>query len=1023
MKAMKEIARSRRVLPLFFLIAGLLFSTLNPNYLSSARAQQGGTVSLSGWFTIIRGDSRDGSAAKEIHLLATEDGRSIPLSLDADAAQAAGGLLALDRKQITVSGAWSGAPSAQGGPAAFQVDSVSLLQQPNAAAPASAITGTKKWISILCKFQDLPSQPAALSYFQNMYANTNPGLDHYWRQQSYNLMNIAGSTAAGWYTLPAPYSSYFSAGGWFDLTKAAKDCTAAANPSVNFSTYYGINLMFNSQNLDCCAWGGGEVLGLDGPSRVWPVTWLPAWGYQNIAVTGHEMGHAFGLPHSSGNYGVVYDNEWDVMSDTWTGCSRSFNPTYGCLGQHTISYHKDTLGWIPAAQKATVTAGTSKTVLLEQFALPQTSNFKMVKIPIPGSNTRFYTVEARRRTGYDAQLPGDGVIIHEVNTTRYEAPAHVIDIDNNGGTGDAGAMWTTGEIFRNNTSKIAVAVLATTATGFRVHIVSGVNIYYITGNIGLSNVTVSYPGGSTTTDGTGKYIFPVPSGWSGTVTPSKAGYTFSPVNRSYSNVTTDQLGKSYTGSSFYSISGNTGVSGVTLSYTDDSPKTVISQANGSYSFLVPFGWTGLVTPSHPCYSFTPANRGYNNLAGNQTAQSFTPTFNASSGCANITARIGGVNRGSFVLEPGASTRASFAGVDNGPVQVFSTNGVPLIAAERLIYKANGVNTSFSEMMGLPSSELDNVYYLPWYNNVDLDTQLRIANVTGQPATVTVTIGGVPQTPINLAAGASTRVSYDGVDDGPVKIASTQNIVATERVIYKVNNVNTSFTEMMALPEKQLATTYYLPWYNNVGLDTQLRIANVTDQPATVTVTIGGVPQTLINLAAGVSTTVSYDGVDDGPVKIESNQNIVASERLMYKVNGVNTSFAEMMALPDNQLNTTYWLPWYNNVGLDTQLRIANVSNSTATVQVYIGGEEIGNPLTLGAGESIRVSYPGVDSGPVQIVSDVPIVAAERLIYNVNGVQTSFSELMGLPDSLLNSNFLFPWYNNVGMDSQLRFGIP
>jgi uncharacterized protein YcfL len=489
-------------------------------------------------------------------------------------------------------------------------------------------------------------------------------------------------------------------------------------------------------------------------------------------------------------------------------------------------------------------------------------------------------------------------------------------------------------------------------------------------------------------------------------------------------VTADQLSQFFAASQFYSISGNTGVAGVTLSYTNGGPKTVTSQTNGNYSFTLPGGWTGIVTPSHPCFSFSPANTGYNNLASNQTSQNYTPSFNTSAGCANINARVGGVNQGWFGLESGASTRSSFAGVDNGPVQILSNNGVPLIAAERLIYKVQGVNTSFSELMGLPTSELDNVYYLPWYNNLDLDTQLRIANVTDQSATVTVTIGGVPQTPINLAAGASTRVSYVGVNAGPVKIESNQNIVATERVIYKVNNFNTSFTEMMALPEKQLDMTYYLPWYNNVGLDTQLRIANVTDQPATVTVTIGGIPQTPINLAAGASTSVSYTGVDNGPVKIESNQNIVASERLIYKVSGVNTSFAEMMALPDNQLNTTYWMPWYNNVGLDTQLRIANVSNSTATVDVYIGGEKMtDSPFTLDAGESIRVSYLNVDNGPVQIVSDVPIVAAERLIYRVNGVQTSFSELMGLPDSLLDSSFWFPWYNNLGMDSQLRFGVP
>ena len=1026
MKAIHKVARPRKVITLFFLAIGLLFSTLNPNSLSVAQAQQGGTVSLSGWFTIIRGDSRDGSETREIHMLATEDGRSVPLALDSNTAQAAGGLLSLDRKRITVQGAWSGAPSAQGAPAAFRVDSVSLSQAPNAAAPASAITGTKKWISILCKFPDIPAQPATLSYFQNMYANATPGLDHYWRQQSYGLINTTGSTAAGWYTLPAPYSSYFSAGSWFNLTKAARDCTGAANPSVNFSTYYGINLMFNSEALDCCAWGGGEVLALDGSSKVWPITWLPAWGYRDIAVTEHEMGHAFGLPHSSGNYGVVYDNEWDVMSDTWTGCSRSFDFTYGCLGQHTISYHKDTLGWIPASQKTTVAAGSAKNVLLEQLALPQTSNFKMVKIPIAGSSTRFYTVEARRLTGYDVQLPGTGVIIHEVDTTRYEAPAHVIDIDNNQETGDAGAMWTTGEIFRNNTYKIAVAVLASTASGYRVQVISGLNIYYVTGNIGVSNVTVNYTGGSTTTDSTGRYIFPVSPGWSGTVTPSKAGYSFSPSSRSYSNVTADQLSQFFAASQFYSISGNTGVAGVTLSYTNGEPKMVTSQTNGNYFFTLPGGWTGIVTPSHPCFSFSPANKGYNNLASNQTSQNYTPSFNTGAGCANINARVGGVNRGWFGLEAGASTRSSFVGVDNGPVQILSNNGVPLIAAERLIYKVQGVNTSFSELMGLPNSELDNVYYLPWYNNLNLDTQLRIANVSNSAATVHVYIGGdeMSGSPFALGAGDSTRVSYPGINDGPVKIESDQDIVAAERVIYKVNNVNTSFSEMMALPEKQLDTTYWLPWYNNLDLDTQLRIANVTDQPATVQVTIGGVAMAPLNLAAGESNRVSYPAMNAGPVKIVSNQSIVAAERVIYKIQDVETSFSETMALPENQLNTTYYLPWYNNVDLDTQLRFANTTEQTATVHIYIGGMEMpSSPFTLGAGESTRQDFSGINNGPVQIVSDQTIVATERVIYKVNGVNTSFSEMMALPEPLLSSSFWLPWYNNAGMDTQLRFGVP
>jgi len=79
---------------------------------------------------------------------------------------------------------------------------------------------------------------------------------------------------------------------------------------------------------------------------------------------------------------------------------------------------------------------------------------------------------------------------------------------------------------------------------------------------------------------------------------------------------------------------------------------------------------------------------------------------------------------SFNLAAGASTRLSYPGVSNGPVRIVSTHGVPIVAAERVIYKVNGVNTSFSEMMGLPDNLLDTTFWFPWYNNVDLDTQLR-----------------------------------------------------------------------------------------------------------------------------------------------------------------------------------------------------------------------------------------------------------------------------------------------------------
>jgi hypothetical protein len=361
----------------------------------------------------------------------------------------------------------------------------------------------------------------------------------------------------------------------------------------------------------------------------------------------------------------------------------------------------------------------------------------------------------------------------------------------------------------------------------------------------------------------------------------------------------------------------------------------------------------------------------------------------------------------------------------------SANGIPMIAAERMIYKANGVDTSFSEMMGMPASQLDTTYWLPWYNNKDLNTQLRIANVSDTDAVIHVSIGGTPVdgSPYTLTPGASKRLSFPGIDRGPVKIESNVNIVAAERVIYKVNGLNTSYSEMMALPNKQLDTTYWLPWYNSKNLNTQLRIANVSDTDATVNVSIGGTPVdgSPFLIPVGASKRLSFPGIDKGPVKIESDVNIVAAERVIYRVNGVDTSFSEMMAVPAGQLDTFYWLPWYNNksASIDTQLRFANVSDQPATVYVTIGGIEVADsPFTLTPGASTRRSFAGIDKGPVKIESDVPIVVAERVIYKAPGnIPTSFSEMTGLPDHLLDTAYWLPWYNNVELNTQLRFGVP
>jgi len=133
------------------------------------------------------------------------------------------------------------------------------------------------------------------------------------------------------------------------------------------------------------------------------------------------------------------------------------------------------------------------------------------------------------------------------------------------------------------------------------------------------NVTLSYNDGGARTahpDTTGAYSIAIPSGWSGTVTPSLSGYTFVPLSRDYTNVTTSQTNEDYTAVFLYAVSGHvTGLSSsevvnVDLDYSIDSGSTVTihPDSTGYYSIWVPDGSDILITPSLAGYSFTPASR-------------------------------------------------------------------------------------------------------------------------------------------------------------------------------------------------------------------------------------------------------------------------------------------------------------------------------------------------------------------------------------------------------------------------------
>jgi M6 family metalloprotease-like protein len=335
---------------------------------------------------------------------------------------------------------------------------------------ANLVSGSRKYLTILCKFNNKTAEPGTKTQYETFFSGPSMSVAHYWGEVSENRLNFDGSLTIGWLTMANDSAYYFPNGATdANLERLATDCTAAADPLVDFTQFHGIITQFNN-TLGCCGWGGGRTMTLDGQTKSYGFVWLPPHGTppSGVGFVTHEVGHSLGLPHSGGPYGRTYDSKWDVMSGAHAYLDPATNKTFGAT---TVSYHKLLLEWIPNARKFVATAPLS-TVVVERHSLPGPNNYQVVVVPIRGTN-HYYTIESRRRAGYDALLALEGVVIHHVQPTGRDEPAWVVDADGNGDPNDAGATWVPGETFVDHRNQISITVDSLTGNAYRVTVRTG----------------------------------------------------------------------------------------------------------------------------------------------------------------------------------------------------------------------------------------------------------------------------------------------------------------------------------------------------------------------------------------------------------------------------------------------------------------------------------------------------------------------------------------------------------------------
>lgn len=287
--------------------------------------------------------------------------------------------------------------------------------------------------------------------FQNMFAQPNyngtGSLKDYYYSQSGGLYDMK-IRVVGPYTLSQPSSYYAQSNGGGKYL--VRDAVIAADNDVDYSHFANIHTT-NGDKVGCVfiMYAGTPKSSTGNADEVWPHQGEPSTSLMrdgvrfshyvcgsekasanamtSIGTMCHEFGHALGLPdhydtYNNGNgasSNVVSTGKYDLMCE---GCYNNEQRTPA----NWSAFEKLYTGWLGCMDTLT----TSRDSILVPTIKGANDTAYLVKI---AGTQEFFTIEARRKTGWDAYIPAAGLLVHHGNMSKINAwinsSANIVNVD------------------------------------------------------------------------------------------------------------------------------------------------------------------------------------------------------------------------------------------------------------------------------------------------------------------------------------------------------------------------------------------------------------------------------------------------------------------------------------------------------------------------------------------------------------------------------------------------------------------